>query len=1596
MKKLLKLNKLKQATALLMVLTLVIGLVNLSAFSMKAKAAGTDEVQIVDENLRKAICNALNKEYTEGVAITEDEMAGLTELVAENSGITDLTGIDKAVNIEKLDLSGNLIDDSLRETRQFGKSIELLASLTKLKDLNLSNCKLGDNSSLNASLKVPDNCLTMTLMMLPDLENVNLSNNDLTGMFGIYTQYGGWMKIKTLDVSNNRLNSFGTVNTTKMTQLEEINLSNNYIFWDERDGSWVTQLMSLPETIKIDYSNQKSLAEPYAAYYCANGIASNSYSNFKYAEINQETREINLGTVSGDVTFGMSGYTTANSTKVTIGDEKFTVLAIDALNELTTDMNNIVFSDLAPGEYSYPVEVMHMGGQKEEYTLKFTMAGVPTSDSEESAGIKNPSLQYAVCKAIGKTDEFDSYVVTKADMEKVKTLNISNVKDVSGVEYAKNLTSLSLNGTYETVPEGISELTSLKTLSLISENLTTLVDISKLTNLTSLSISQTRDGRLTDVSSQTKLTTLNVYYSDKDVVPTGIDKCKVLRTFNWTSASGKHSVPSDISTTYKQGLSISITNPRNDAEFNFDKVGEITAPKVKISISNYYGGNNVKVTGIDRNAANVTSFGMTAGYQSMIPDTLGEAPDLTSISLKGDFSTIPESFIGNTTVKTVTIEGATKYPETINKMKGIESLSITQSNNIDYKSIDWSGLGNLTKVSVTYCDIEAVPEADKLPANVTQLNLNNNKISEFAGGDYSKLNNVTTLNLENNNFTDFPSDVVSNMTSITTLKLQNNYYAEIAKDTFDNLTKLKTLSLGNYIPVQTDELTGNYVVDERYKDTKTAVDKAEQIIKSNGGKGIDYSVGYLMFFPDEYSYAGLANLNSNEGVLAKGITQSREVFAMLNPEATSVTLKPETILPDTTIVYNGKEYKSGEDIVIDNLVKGNNEVVLTCKNDFSNSFDLSKEVTYTITLFAGNTILPDELEDGHTYKINYKLYKSGQTVLSMSSAYFLDNATVRYKDGKYEVNVTTTQSSYISDMDYYDENNNRLDAELVEKDGIKDTAIYRVKLNDLKNGFVLSPYVVPMGYYPQCDVVFDLNSIIDITDTLPSVDTTDLNIAINQALEITDKHNIYTDDTYSALTKALEAAQKVSEDKLASQEEVDEALAALNSAINGLVIDEKKLADKTALKSVIDEASAIEKGNHTDAAWNALAEAIADAKAVMDNQNALQSEVDLAAKALKSAITIFNNSGDASQLDKNNLEDGVYSIYADMIKMDRANKSMADNAINHTVKLEVKNGEYYITLDFRGITIENRFGYLKNLSYYTDGYVYGQNGTIEGTLEAAEVLSTQKDTDGNDVIDQYNDKNSLYPDIVRIKLVKQAIADADGYVPLHVFVPIMEAIAEGNGDQDVLMKLDWTSLKKTTEDDDSFKPQDPVEQSPAVDVTDAATGVKVHADKGVFEEGVQLVVTPITAGDVYNKAVNSLTEVGKKFRLYEVHFEDADKAEVQPNGTVTVYYPIPDGYDSSKLALYRINEDGTKTLVNGVAEDGYYKVVTKSFSTYALVEKGSTITDSENTAVIEAAVSAGGISTGETAGMFMWIILATLSSGAGLITVKSRLRKSAK
>ena len=182
--------------------------------------------------------------------------------------------------------------------------------------------------------------------------------------------------------------------------------------------------------------------------------------------------------------------------------------------------------------------------------------------------------------------------------------------------------------------------------------------------------------------------------------------------------------------------------------------------------------------------------------------------------------------------------------------------------------------------------------------------------------------------------------------------------------------------------------------------------------------------------------------------------------------------------------------------------------------------------------------------------------------------------------------------------------------------------------------------------------------------------------------------------------------------------------------------------------------------------------------------------------------------GDNTQ-DITKLADGVYSISGTMVKVDKNTYSMSNDAINHTIKLTVKNGKYYITMNFNGLTVGQKLGYLSQLKYFTTCYTVDKYGNPQGTLADVTIESYQKNADGTLVSDSYG---TNYPDVVTFELIPEALsnrdADGSGYVPLQVFVPIMDAISSGTGTQPVYLKLDWRSLKATRSDDPNFDKND--------------------------------------------------------------------------------------------------------------------------------------------------------------------------------------------
>lgn len=126
---------------------------------------GTHQKELLPENTviyNLKLVKAISKELkTNTRTITKYQLEKLNKLNAKNLDIKSISGLEYAVNLKQLDLSGNLIDD-----------IKAVSKLKKLKKLNLSNNFIIDVQPLSE---------------LSFLEHLDLSNNDISDVFPIAT-----------------------------------------------------------------------------------------------------------------------------------------------------------------------------------------------------------------------------------------------------------------------------------------------------------------------------------------------------------------------------------------------------------------------------------------------------------------------------------------------------------------------------------------------------------------------------------------------------------------------------------------------------------------------------------------------------------------------------------------------------------------------------------------------------------------------------------------------------------------------------------------------------------------------------------------------------------------------------------------------------------------------------------------------------------------------------------------------------------------------------------------------------------------------------------------------------------------------------------------------------------------------------------------------------------------------------------------------------------------------------------------------------------------------------------------------------------------
>ena len=134
----------------------------------------------------------------------------------------------------------------------------------------------------------------------------------------------------------------------------------------------------------------------------------------------------------------------------------------------------------------------------------------------------------------------------------------------------------------------------------------------------------------------------------------------------------------------------------------------------------------------------------------------------------------------------------------------------------------------------------------------------------------------------------------------------------------------------------------------------------------------------------------------------------------------------------------------------------------------------------------------------------------------------------------------------------------------------------------------------------------------------------------------------------------------------------------------------------------------------------------------------------------------------------------------------------------------------------------------------------------------------------------------------------------------------------------------------------------PVTEDKDVTLNDVnGSGVTVTGKESILN-GLELEANLLTSGELYDKVKKALKD--GNFNLYDLYLLE-NNLEVQPDGTITIAIPVPNGYDGAQCKLYRVNEDGSVSEVSAVLKDGKLTFETDQMGAFAVYQPVKVDTD---------------------------------------------------
>lgn len=159
------------------------------------------------------------------------------------------------------------------------------------------------------------------------------------------------------------------------------------------------------------------------------------------------------------------------------------------------------------------------------------------------------------------------------------------------------------------------------------------------------------------------------------------------------------------------------------------------------------------------------------------------------------------------------------------------------------------------------------------------------------------------------------------------------------------------------------------------------------------------------------------------------------------------------------------------------------------------------------------------------------------------------------------------------------------------------------------------------------DLVSSMREIDSILENLGKTSVNDNKIVLKMLIEECSriKKGKYTEETWAAFQTALSNAKVTLDNAEASEEDVTQAINALNGAKDALEENDTPApgeeVDKLGLSTVIARYKDLQQGNYTDESWQAFKDALAKAEEIEAKADATQEEVDAAKAALEKAVS---------------------------------------------------------------------------------------------------------------------------------------------------------------------------------------------------------------------------------------------------------------------------------------------------------------------------------------------------------------------------------------